>query len=160
MIIIGFYCHLMWLQIVQQLSSDFPPSSRLSLCLHAIQRESTGECVRPPGVYFQRRASLLFGKATSLRSSFPSATALSRSVKGEETRPRFYATVRQTCAFSVHQFWVSDQIGPRDDAVRQPDAGSSLCVWRSGRLLCDHGLSAAGHLEDAFCCSGRTQGRC
>lgn len=73
----------MWLQTLQQLSSDFPHSSRLSLCLRVIRKGSTGECVRPPGVYFLRRASPLFGKATSPRSSCPSATALSRSVEGD-----------------------------------------------------------------------------
>lgn len=85
---------------------------------------------------------------------------LERATWGEETGHRLHATVRRLrLLLSVHQFWVSDQSGPRDDAVRQPDVGSSLRVWRPGCLLGHSGLSAAGHLEDAFCCSGRTQGR-
>lgn len=96
----------MWLQILQQLSSDFPHSFRLSLCLHVIQKGSTGECVRPPGVYFQRRASPLFGKATSPRSSFPSATALSRSVEGDLGRGNETQVLcdSETCAVVLFQF--------------------------------------------------------
>lgn len=105
-IIHGFYGDLMWPQVLQQLSSDFPHSSRLSLCPRSTQRDGTGECVRPPAVYFQRRASPLFGKATSRRSSFPSATALSRSVKGRlgGGKSTQILCASETCAAVLFQF--------------------------------------------------------
>lgn len=60
--------------------------------------------------------------------------------------------------FAVCEFWVSDRVGPSENAVWQPDSRRSFRLWRLGSLLCHSGLPASGHTADTLCSSGRTQG--